>query len=409
MKIGAIKLVDEYAGRGLSAAAAPLLRRKAEGPLRRILFVKFWGLGSIVLAAPAVRAARAAFPEATVDILTLAENAPVCAHLALFDRIHTVRIDRAPRFARDAALALAALRRARYDAVVDLELFAYVSALAAAASGAPRRIGFAKGASALFSDVVPFDPACHVVESFRRLAEALVGGPPSGFTLSIPESPVAAESVERLLAAEGIGPGDRVIAMNVNASPLALERRWGRANFAAVAARLSARFGAHVALTGSAGEREYAGGLVEELPGPAAVVNLAGRLSFPELVALLRRSELLVTNDSGPLHVASALGTPTAALFGPETPARYGPLAPRSLVFYMGLACSPCMSVENRKTVNCRYDALCMRSMRVDAVWERLEPFVEEVLGVERVLGAGPWVLGSELGGAGGPVTGGAQ
>jgi lipopolysaccharide heptosyltransferase II len=312
-------------------------------------------------------------------MLTLEANRAVCDHLALFERVHTVRIDRWGRFARDAARTVAALGRARYDAVVDLELFAYVSALAAAASRAPRRVGFDKSARSLFTETVHFDPSRHVVESFRALAEALVGGAARGFALSLPRSEDAARAVAEKLAAVGVGPDDFVVAMNVNASPLAFERRWERGRFAELAARLSARFGTHVALTGSAAERTYVEGLLEELPGPAAVTNLAGRLSFAELVALVDRAGLVVTNDSGPLHVASALDRPTVALFGPETPARYGPLASKRLVFYAGLACSPCMSVANRKTVDCHYDALCMRSISSGAVWERVEPFVADL------------------------------
>lgn len=385
MRIGAIKLVDEYAGRALAGAAARLAARAAShGPPGRLLFVKFWGLGSILLASPAVRAARAAFPGSRVGMLTLAGNVPVCEHLGLFDRVHAVRIERAGRFAADAARVLAAIRAERYDAVVDLELFAYVSALAAAGSGAPRRVGFDKGAGRLFTDRVAFDPSRHVVESFRALAETLTGGAVPGFELSVPRSEAAARSVAAKLAAAGVGAGDLVVAMNVNASPLAYERRWPRERFAAVAARLSARFGAHVVLLGSAAERAYAEELLAELPGPAAVTSLVGRLSFAELVAAVDRAALVVTNDSGPLHVASALDVPTVALFGPETPARYGPLASRRLVLYAGLACSPCMSVENRKTVDCRYDALCMRSISVEAAWERIEPFAATAFSPQR-------------------------
>lgn len=379
MKVGTAKFVDEYAGRALAAVVRPFVRSNPVATPKRVLFVKFWGLGSIVLSAPVVRAARAAFPHACVDMLTLDANRAVCNHLGLFERVHTVRIDRWGRFALDAATALAAVRRARYDVVVDLELFAYVSALAAAASGAPRRIGFDKDGSSLFTETARFDPARHVVESFRALAEALVGGPIRAFELAIPRSEDSAAAVAEKLAAAGVGPDDFVVAMNVNASPLAYERRWERTRFADLAARLSQRFGAHVVLTGSTSERAYVDGLLAELPGPAAVTNLAGRLSFAELVALVDRAGLVVTNDSGPLHVASALDRPTVALFGPETPARYGPLSSRKLVFYAGLACSPCMSVENRKTVDCNYNALCMRSISTDGVWERVEPFAARI------------------------------
>jgi lipopolysaccharide heptosyltransferase II len=385
MRIGAIKLVDEYAGRTLAALATPFLGSRkaaaADAP-RAILFVKFWGLGSIVLASPAVRAARAAFPHARVDMLTLAGNEAACECLGLFDRVRTVRIDTAGRFVGDAVGVLTSIRRARYDVVVDLELFAYVSALAAVASGAPRRLGFAKRGRALFTETVPFDSQRHVAESFRALAEALVGARLPSFELRVPRSPSDDRALEGRLETSGVRRGDFLVAMNVNASPLAFERRWERAKFAALAARLSARFGAHVILTGSESERAYVDGLLAELPSPAAVTNLAGRLSFRELVALLGRADLLVTNDSGPLHVASALDTPTVALFGPETPARYGPLASKHLVYYLGLACSPCMSVDNRKTVDCHHDRLCMRSLSVDNVWDGVERFVRQ-LGVE--------------------------
>jgi ADP-heptose:LPS heptosyltransferase len=377
VRIATAKRVDDAAGRALTAVARRLPERgTGDGPPRRVLFVKFWGLGSIVLASGVVRAARRAFPEARVDMLTLEANREVCDHLGLFDAVHTVRIDRWGRFSADAAMAIVALVRRSYDVVVDLELFAYVSALAGVATRAPRRVGFDKGARALFTDVAPFDPSRHVVESFRSLAEALVGGPADGFALALPRSEGARDAVSARLEVAGVRGGDMLVVMNVNASPLAYERRWERRRFAELAGRLSARFGAHVALTGSAAERAYVGGLFGELTGPAAVTSFAGELSFAELVALVERADLVVTNDSGPLHVASALDRPTIALFGPETPARYGPLATHRLVCYAGLACSPCMSVENRKTVDCRYDALCMRSMTTAGVWSRVEPFV---------------------------------
>lgn len=379
MRVPTVKLVDEYAGR----AATGVLRRfttvHPPSPVERILCIKFWGLGSIVLASGAIRSIRAAFPNARLDILTLEANAQVCAHLGLFDRVHTVRITRWDRFARDAVAAVRALAADRYDTVVDLELFAYVSALAALGTRAPRRLGFAKGAAPLFTSTVPFDSYRHVTASFRALAAELTGKP-SNDPVSLDVAAADAERVASILATHGVGPESVVVAMNVNASALARERRWPREQFARIAARLSATFGAQVVLIGSAAERDYTDGLVRELPRPAAVTNLAGRLTFGELVALVDRSEVLVTNDSGPLHVASALDVPTIALFGPETPVRYGPLATEQLTLYAGLACSPCMSVENRKTVNCRYDALCMRSIGADSAWERIEPFVRRVL-----------------------------
>ncbi|MCK7580898.1 MAG: glycosyltransferase family 9 protein [Chromatiales bacterium] len=149
-------------------------------------------------------------------------------------------------------------------------------------------------------------------------------------------------------------PATPFIAVNPNASTMALARRWPEENFVTLLDRLeqaglpagradrSARRG-HAASNGCAWARV----------GPTGIANLAGRLSLAELIPVLRRAALLVTNDSGPLHLAGAPGVPTVSFFGPETPALFGPRGPRDIVLYRGIDCSPCISIYNAKTVRC--------------------------------------------------------
>jgi ADP-heptose:LPS heptosyltransferase len=142
-------------------------------------------------------------------------------------------------------------------------------------------------------------------------------------------------------------------------------RRWPTRRFGLVARRLCDEAGAVVAVTGSRGEA----GLAREVAEAAAreVFELAGRLDLRELVALLARADLLVSNDSGPVHLASALGVPVVGLYGPNTPVLYGPLSAGSVAFHDAPPCSPCITNFNYKTSRCR-NPVCIAAIEVEPV-----------------------------------------
>jgi ADP-heptose:LPS heptosyltransferase len=101
----------------------------------------------------------------------------------------------------------------------------------------------------------------------------------------------------------------------------------------------------------------------------ARVLNVAGKFGLAELCALLRMSELLITNDSGPLHLAEALATPTVSFFGPETPMLYGPTGENQIVFYKGIYCSPCLNVHNQKQAPCKGNNVCLKLVSPEEVF----------------------------------------
>ncbi len=102
------------------------------------------------------------------------------------------------------------------------------------------------------------------------------------------------------------------------------------------------------------------------------IIDLAGKTNIMELACILEECQLLITNDSGPLHLADSLGTPTVSFFGPETPVLYGPGNGKNLVFYKALMCSPCLDVLNAKTVSCVDNARCIKEINVDEVYEAI-------------------------------------
>jgi len=349
----------------------------------RILLIKFWGLGSLQLLTPAVRVLRRRHPGASLELLTLASNRAQATGLGVFDRVHTLDVATgwfglAFRILR----TLRRLRRQRFDVAYDFEFFTRFSAVVSVLSGAPRSHGFvATGIhrDRLHTDGAHFQRTWHVARNFRSLAGGEDGTEvaqreiqPYRITLR-DRAEAAARLFSSDLFADGSGSsGNRpLVVLNPNAGSLSLERCWPAERFGQVALRLIEEDGARVVLIGSAAERSrtrqvaaWAGG---EAPG--RLLDLAGELSLGALAALLESAAVFLTNDSGPMHLAAALGTPTVALFGPETPTLYRPLGPRVRVLYRPPACSPCINVHENKLAACIHGrALCLTEIGVGEV-----------------------------------------
>jgi ADP-heptose:LPS heptosyltransferase len=163
--------------------------------------------------------------------------------------------------------------------------------------------------------------------------------------------------------------GFSIVTININAGATSLERRWNPDRFMEVAQTLLAeRKSIRFFLTGNAQERSYVEAVLQRHPSlqPCAF-NCAGLLTVGELVALLEQSSLFLTNDSGPMHLAASTGTPTIALFGPESPQFYGPIG-NARVIYKALHCSPCLNAYNAKMFVCPYDAQCMKEITTSEV-----------------------------------------
>ena len=372
----------QRADRALGAVAFRLLgplrhlrRRAGEGAPERVLLVKFWGLGSLQLLTPAVAALRRRHPGATIELLTLRGNEAFARGLGVFDGVLTLDVDAGwAGVTRRIAGLLRELRARRYGVVYDFEFFTYFSGLVSLASGAPRSVGFSSihvSRGGLHTDWVPFRRSWHVARNFRSLAGGEDGHPVAWEeTTPYPVDAGARAEAAALLLEEGATSGPLVV-LNPNAGELSLERRWPPERFAELARTLVLEDGARVALIGAPGERgrtREVAARAGELP-PGALSNLAGRLSLATLCALFEEADCVVTNDSGPMHVAAALGAPTLGLFGPETPQLYRPLGPRARWLWSPPSCSPCLNVHENKLATCvRGLPECMTNLSVGAV-----------------------------------------
>lgn len=378
------KWLDAYLVRPILVLLA-LFRNKRERrglpeSARRVLFIKFWGMGSLILSEPALAAIRRLNPGAELHVLTLEQNRALTALLPHVHRTLTLPFDARPGSFRRAAQLISLLRRYRYDVIIDAEFYSSISLLFAYLSRPVRIAGFSRPGtvrSRVLDIQVLFRSDRHVCENFFRLVCCAFG-----LTLPIPFSRSPRLQVppsEKRLRGKRENTLQPFVVVNVNASALALERRWPRAYFVTLCRWLLHRYNVQLVFIGTGEERAYTRSVVRHLrmSDPASVHNAAGRLSLPALTRLLCRASLMISNDSGPLHLAAALGCPVVGIYGPETPRLFGPVAARSLVLYLDLPCSPCMSVDNAKTVRCTHRRRCTRKMRPSLVIPKLRRFID--------------------------------
>ena len=158
----------------------------------------------------------------------------------------------------------------------------------------------------------------------------------------------------------------KIILINANASDIIPLRKWPLESFVELGKQLLENSKITVVLTGGPDEQDACAELAKKI-NSERVINFAGKTSFKELITLYSISDLLITNDSGPVHFASTTEIPIVALFGPETPKIFGPMSPKAKVISLELACSPCISVFNQKKSSCS-DNQCMKQISVQMV-----------------------------------------
>ncbi|MBN2370274.1 MAG: glycosyltransferase family 9 protein [Vicinamibacteria bacterium] len=380
-----MKRVDQWAG-GFGCLVLDVvelligrLRRRTvpHERVRVVLITKYLGMGSIILAAPMIAKVRALYPAARIVFLTFRENRELAEMLGHFDEVMTIDTKRLWRLVVDTLAAVWRLWRARVDVVCDLEFFARFSAVVAYLSGARTRAGYWSRIAwrgNLLTHPVYFNATKHITRVFLAQAEILGAAiderePPR--LPRLPRNEEAARAYGALVARAGFDAGGPMLLVNPNASELCLERRWMADRFAsAVSTLLSENSRLRCVFIGASSEAAYTESVVEQCRPRDRVVSLAGRLGLAELAEALRGAALFLTNDSGPLHLATLVDTPCVAIFGPETPGLYGPLGVRQKVHYAGVYCSPCLNVYNSKTAACNGRNVCVQAIGLTPVIE---------------------------------------
>jgi len=359
---------------GLLATTPP--HEPAPPAPRRVLAIKFYGLGNIAMILPTLQALGEAIPGVEVDFLTLPGNQSLLVQSGLVRRTLTVEVGSFARFLGSAVHLFGALARGRYDVVLDFEQFMKLSSIFAFLTGAETRVGFNTEGQArgwLYSHRVAYADTDHMADIFMRLAKPIDAARHPAPRVRIPVSLEDRESARRIV---GAPEGAPLVAMHVGTGPnydkIAL-KRWDTERFAALADALVERAGVRVVFTGQ-GEEEalLVGHTIAAMRHPDAATSVCDRLSVGELTALLEGSRFVVSNDTSVMHLTGLVGTPVVAFFGPTEPRIYGPRGEADLVFYKGLYCSPCLSNYNLKMSRC-VDPVCMKRIEMSEVLAGIE------------------------------------
>jgi len=293
---------------------------------RSIVWVRLDRFGEVLLNLPAVGALRRAYPQARITLLVQPMLRELVAAAPGVDEVLSYAPAAGDPWWREAWRVTRLLRGRRFELAVVAHPKKSLH-VAAALAGIPRRLGYNRKWGWLLTDRVPDRKASgelHEVEYNVRLVEALgIAVGPVTFTL-----PIAAEAAgrtDRLLREEGLSPHERLIGVHPWASTP--RKQWPVDQYQRCLERCMQEAGAAPLILGGTEEGEASRRLCQRLGG--RTVCLAGRLSLMELAAVLQRCRVLLTNDSGPMHLASAVGTPVVALFGGSqaatAPTRWGP------------------------------------------------------------------------------------
>jgi heptosyltransferase I len=356
---------------------------------QRILLIKPSALGDVVHAIPVLAELRNRYPSAQINWLLTPENAelvrehPALSNVVLFRRKELAGFGRNWKATRGVLELLWQIRRKKYDLVIDLH-GQFRSAVFAIVAGAPVRVGFDRprrregdgtpargwrgareGSWMAYTHRIPIpDLNIHAVDRYLSLGKLLgFSHAAPDFRMHLPES--AHQAVETLLK-----PLDQKPVALLVPGTIWETKHWTIEGFAETARHFQMH-GFAVVLAGTRHDFARCEAIASHSPG---ALNLAGATSVAGLAALIQRAAISVSNDSGSMHLAAALGTPVVAVFGPTDPARVGPYGQPEAVVRTGISCSPC---NFRKLSQCPNSHACMQDLRAESVIKRAAAILE--------------------------------
>jgi heptosyltransferase II len=311
-------------------------------------------LGDAVMALPAMAAVRAAFPQARIAIAAIPSVAP------LFEEQTAAAPDEIVLVTRSSETAL--LASGGFDAALLLPN-SFRAAWTARRAGIPERWGYRGNLRGWLLSRGVARPAGRVHQSvyYVDLVRGLGIDVPESLprVLARPETTIRAQAVLARFGVSGAGP---VVGFAPGAA-YGHAKRWPPGRVAEVIARLSSRYGAACVLVGAAGDRDAGREIESSLPAGARVVDLIGRTDLRLLAGVLARCDAFVSNDSGAMHLAAALGVPVAAIFGPTDDRVTAPPGGHDVLVHQ-VFCRPCMLRD------CPIDHRCMKGITVDMVFD---------------------------------------
>ena len=349
------------------------LFKKGNVPFGRILIVHTDRLGDVLLSTPVIKALRQKFPQAYISMMVSPYTKEVLEGNPALDEIITFDKDAKNSQGWWVTLKFAmGLRKKKFDLAIVLHPTNRMHLLTFL-SGIPKRLGYNRKLSFLLTDRIKHTKQYgqkHESEYALDLIRYL-GIDPIDKNLFMPIKQESEKWVEALFNQVGIKDSDRLLVIHPTAS--CRSRIWPGERFAEVANKLAGQHGFKVIIVSGPKDIQKANEVVKNMRTPA--LNLSGKTSVSQLASLLRRSQLFISTDSGPMHVASALGVPVITIFGRSqaglSPQRWGPLGEKSRILHKTVGCTICLAH------NCQKDFACLKATTVEDVLSAAESILK--------------------------------
>ena len=398
MKVNTQRLIDRYIGTIICRIFSVYYRccKKEPKPvqIKKVLIILLSEMGALVLAYPMFQRLKEKFPDAALHVMLFEKNREVAELLGVIppENILTINDKSMPAFIGDAAGALSSMRKIKFDAVIDCELFSRISSILAFLSGSAVRVGFHPHTQEglyrgnFMNRPVLYNPYHHIARQFLTLVEAIDSDTHpkakrrvSNETLTIPTIEVGQKEIEnakiKLYASAPAIEGKKIVLLYPGGGLLPI-RAWPLDYYCRLAAELLHK-GYAVGIIGLADDKDVAEVILSHNRNQSCVDLTGYTKTIRELMTIFYFSALLITNDGGPGHFAAMTPIPSIIFYGPETPTLYGAMNENAVNYYLNFSCSPCVTAYNHRKSPCDGDNLCLKNIQPEKVLARAIEILE--------------------------------
>lgn len=340
---------------------------------KRILIVRTDRIGDVLLSTPVIKSLRDSFPSTYIAMMVSPYSKDIVDGNPYLDEVIIYDKDGKHRSWRKSMKFASNLKKKRFDLAIILHPTNRVH-LVTFFAGIPKRVGYNRKLGFLLTDRIKHIKQLgekHELEYNLDLLRYL-GLEPQDQTTFMPLKPESERWVEELLEEEGLKKSDKLLAIHPGAS--CPSKIWLNERFAEVADRLIEKYGFKVLVISGPGDITLAQKVISQML--YAAINLAGKTSVSQLASLLKRCRLFISNDSGPVHIASAVGTPVISIFGRNqkglSPKRWGPLGENDRILHKEVGCIECLAH------NCLKDFACLKAITTEDVLKAVDAIMLE-------------------------------
>ena len=321
---------------------------------KRVLIVRLDRIGDVLLSTPVIKAVRDACPKAYIAVMArrhakeILEGNPYLNEVIIYEKTGRER-----GFFRNLSF-IRNLRRKKFDVALILHPTSRTHLLISLA-GIPVTIGYNKKWGFLLSKKIPHTKHYGLKHEIEYVLDMMryTGVEPKSASMHMPINSRSEDRVTAYFRVKGIGKDDLCIAVNPGAS--CISKRWSPEKFARAAGRLVEKYGAKVIILAGKDDKVLGDKVASLLDKNC--INLSGKTTIGDVASVLRRVKLFISNDSGPVHIASAVGTPVIAIFGRSdrglSPRRWGPTGERDIVLHKDVGCVECLAHKCAKGFKC--------------------------------------------------------